>query len=119
MRVLLATLGLFVCITQTVFALDAITSMCFKVMANAEVCGCATAKLSEDVSDEAFDVYQSVVTRTLSQTNVPRNRAWQDALDAEASHRQIHVDELTALTNETSTQHNVVLHACVDQQARN
>jgi len=99
-------------------ALDPITAMCFKVMANAEVCGCATAKLAEQAGAQDYEIYESIVARTLSQTNVPRSRAWDDALNAEASARALTLQVLTDKTAATGTVHNVALNACVDAQAR-
>lgn len=94
--------------------LDPITAMCFKVKADAEVCDCATLQLAIDSSEEDFEIYESIVARTLSQTNVPRNRAWNDALKAEADHRQMTLQAITDLSTETGTTHNLALQDCVE-----
>lgn len=92
--------------------------MCFKVMANADVCGCATTRLEQEASGPDFKIYESVIARTLSQTNVPRNRAWSDALEAEALHQGVTVQALSDNSIATSTAHNAAIHACADAKPK-
>ena len=88
--------------------------MCFKVKADAEVCDCATLQLAVESSVEDFEIYESVVARTLSQTNVPRSRAWRDALEAEARHREMTVEAVTESSTATSTTHSLTLQDCAE-----
>ncbi|MEM7255237.1 MAG: hypothetical protein AAF493_27870 [Pseudomonadota bacterium] len=92
--------------------LPPLTAFCFKLTGQLGGCECATASLARGVSAEDFARYEAVVARTLSQTNVPRRRAWREALQQEADTRSVTANLLESLVLETSREHHLAVKAC-------
>ncbi|MFK7965319.1 MAG: hypothetical protein AB8C46_15255 [Burkholderiaceae bacterium] len=92
--------------------LTPITAICFKTLGDSDVCLCASDQLASKVSADSMMQYESLIALALAQTNVPRAKAWRDALGLQAKASGTSVREVQLSTEATGREHNLAVQAC-------
>ena len=117
---LLTTIVIAVNTTYAVSAqagLTPIAAICFKTLGDSEVCLCASDQLARKVNADSMMQYESLIALALAQTNVPRAKAWQDALSLQAKASGISIREVRLNTEATGREHHLAVRECQAKSA--